>query len=246
MHHNYLLSLTLLALTSNVFSQETEGFQNNVNAGFTLTNGNSDTTMLILGAESKNIQEKQETLFSASYEYGQTTDTNDQGVKTETTNTDRAKAEAQSNWFLSKKMYTFYNLTTERDTKTKLDYRVTNGPGFGYYFLRNDDYLLSTESSVVYVVEEFDGNTDDYAAFRLAQKFEHTFVNGAKIWQSFETLFEFSDLEQYSFNAEIGAEAKLNGNLSLRVVLKDKYDNAPAKDVERNDLTFISGISVRI
>lgn len=241
----YLL-LAALSFISVTFAQETKGFETDLNAGFTLTRGNSETSRLTLGAASKRIKEKHEFLLSASYDYGQTTTSNADGIETETTNMDRAKAEAQSNWLFSEKTYSFFNLTLEKDEITKIDYRVTTGPGLGYYFLRNDMYLLSTESSLVYVIEELQQESDEYAAFRFAQKFERTFDNGARIWQSLELVANLSESEDYTLYSELGAKASLTGALSLRVVLQNKYNNDPEPDVENNDLTILSGISVRI
>ncbi|MGA0333717.1 MAG: DUF481 domain-containing protein, partial [Kiritimatiellia bacterium] len=240
-----ILLLTLL-LPAFLSAQETDGFQTDLQAGFTLTDGNSETTVLNMGIASKNIKEKQETLLSASYDYGRTTNTDANGVETESTNLDRGKLEGQSNWLLSKDLYTFYNLTAEKDERANVDYRVNNGPGFGYYFLRTDEKLLSTETSIVYVMEEVGGVQDDYAAFRLAQRAELTFSDGARIWQSFEGILSFSDTDNYFLTAELGAEAKLHARLALRVVLKDKYDNQPDSNVEKNDLTIFSGISVKL
>ncbi len=239
-----LLSLQISALFVN--AQETEGFETDINFGFTLTDGNSDTSMLKAGVETKNIHEKQETLLSASYEYGRTKDTLADGEEVETTNLDRGKAVGQSNWLFSDEMYAFYNLTAETDELAKIDYRINNGPGVGYYFLRDDNRLLNTETSVVYVLEEVGGNTDDYAAFRLAQKFEYKFSEGARVWQSLEGVVNFSDTDNYFMNVEVGVEANLHANLALRVVLQDKYDNDPEPDVEKNDLTLFSGISVKL
>lgn len=243
MQKTTLILLSGLITTLSLPAQETEGFETNVNGGFTLTSGNSETTALSLGVESKNITEQQETLLSASYEYGQTTNTDADGVETDSTNLDRAKLVGQSNWLISEMVYLFYNLTAEKDEIAKIDYRINTGPGLGYYFLRSDTNTLSTESSLVYVMEEQSGVSDNYTAFRVAQNFEHKFEN-ARIWQSFEGIFDLSELESYFMNAEIGAEAKLTARLGLRVVLKDKYNNQPESGVENNDLTLISGISV--
>lgn len=246
MKHAITPLLLSLFVTILLRAQETEGFETDLNAGFTLTSGNSETTNITLGLESKQITETQETRINASYEYGQTTDTSADGVETDRTHLDRSKLVGQSNWLLSDMVYTFYNLTFEQDQIAKIDYRINTGPGFGYYFLRDDTATLSAESSMVYVFEKQHGVSDDYTAFRLAQNFEYKFENNARIWQSVEAVFDVSDIESYFFNAEIGAEAKLTGQLALRVVLKDRYDNQPQSGTESNDLTFISGISVSL
>lgn len=238
----FLPFLNLLLLSA----QETGGYQTDLNAGFTLTDGNSESTVMNFGFVTRNIQEKQEIRLSGNYEYGRTTDSLDSGEKIENTHLDRGKLTGQTNGLFSEDFYTFYNLTAEKDEIAKVNYRVNTGPGVGYFILRNDDRTLSLETSLVYVLEEVSGNSDDYAAFRLAQNFEYSFGEEAGIWQRMETIVKMSETDIFFLNAEIGAEAKLNARLSLRVVLKHKYDNDPEPGVKNNDLTLFSGISVRI
>lgn len=246
MRHLFYISSLLFFSALIVNAQETDGFQTDLNAGFTMTKGNSDTSVVNLGVDAKNVKEKQETLLSAHYDYGRTTDTLDSGEEIKTTNLDRSKLVGQSNWLFSEFIYSFYNLTAEKDTKAKINYRINTGPGIGYYFLRDDIRLLNTETGLVYVFEEMNGNADDYAAFRLAQRFEYKFGEGARVWQSMETVLQFTESHEYFVNAELGAEAKLNARFSLRIVLKDKYDSHPESGIENNDITLTSGISVRL
>jgi len=243
----YFSLLLLLCLTAfHVTAQETDGYVTDLNVGFTLTTGNSESTLFKFGAAAENIKEKQETLLSLSYDYGRTKETNDEGVETETTQIDRANAEAQSNWLYSEEFYAFLNITAENDELANITYRINAGPGLGYYFLRNDVSTLTTETSVVYVTEDVGNKTDDYAAFRLAQRAEYKFSESSRIWQRLEGVISFSDAENYFLNVEVGAESKLNDRIGLRVVLQDKYNNQPDTGIDNNDLTLFSGISIRL
>jgi len=94
-----------------------------------------------------------------------------------------------------------------------------------------------------YIREELtNGLEDDYAALRVAQRFEYKLTETTRIWQAAEYLANFEDFESYLLNAEVGVEAALKGALSLRVVLLDKYDNVPAPGLEENDIALITSL----
>jgi len=238
----FLASLISLALNA----QETEGFNTRLNAGFTLTDGNSDSTLLTLGMDTKNVRENREFLASATYKYGRTTVENNDGEDIEKTNVDSAKGKAQGNLLFSEKTYAFLNAAAERDEIADLKYRFLGGPGIGHYLIRNDDTSLSVEAGLVYVAESENGQEEDYPAFRAAQSFEHALSDTARLWQSLEYIPEADDTSVYLLNAEIGAEAKLGEKLALRLVATDKYDSDPAADAEENDLTLVAGLSYEL
>ena len=51
---------------------------------------------------------------------------------------------------------------------------------------------------------------------------------------------------QVLINAEIGTEAKLTDNMSLRLVLSDKYDSEPADGIDENDLSLVASVSMKM
>ncbi|WFB35038.1 DUF481 domain-containing protein [Kiritimatiellota bacterium B12222] len=244
----YKISFFLVSLFSvaTLQAQLTAGFETNLNFGLAYNSGNTNSSDLDFGFDSKRIKENHELIIAGSYEYGQQEQTDDEGNDSRETNLDRSKIEAQSNWLISNMTYSFININGERDEKADIEYRVNAGPGLGYYFYRNDDRTLSTEGSVVYLMESVSDEESEYFAFRLGQKFEQKLGDNAKIWQAFEGVLQFDDTDNFYINFEVGAEASLTERLGLRVVAKDKYNNAPAADVEKNDFTLITGISLKI
>lgn len=241
-----LFLILLFFLASTLHAQNTEGYDTQVDAGFTLTDGNSETTLFTLGANSKNITDGREISLTGNYSYGKTTSTLADGSKQNTTTLDKAKAEVQVNWLLSERAYSFANLSAERDDIARIDHRIIAGPGLGYYFLRDDSHTLSTEGGIVYIIENTQEDNEDYTAFRFKQEYRRTFENGSRFWQSVEVLSELAKSENYFANAEIGIESKLNSRLGLRLVAKNAYNNNPEPEVDRNDLTVISGVSISL
>lgn len=242
--HRFII--LLFFLTPVLHAQNTEGYDTYVDTGFTLTDGNSATTLFTLGAESKNITDNREISLLGTYAYGQTTSTLADGSKQDTTTLDKAKAELQVNWLLSEQAYGLANMTFEKDEIARIDHRIIAGPGLGYYFLRNDTHIFSTEAGIVYVIENTRDDSENYPAIRFKQEYRRKFANGSRIWQSVEVLSELAETENYFLNAEIGVESKLNSRMALRLVAKNAYNNDPEPDIERNDLTIISGLSISL
>ncbi|MEX2382063.1 MAG: DUF481 domain-containing protein [Opitutales bacterium] len=243
MHRTLFLCFFLAPL---LHAQTTEGFETQVDAGFTLTDGNSETTLFTLGADSRNITDDREISLSGNYAYGQTTGRLDDGSQQDTTTLDKAKAALQVNWLLSEKIYSFVNLTAEKDEIAKIDHRIIAGPGVGYYLFRDDTHTLSTEAGIVYIIENTRDENEDYAAARFKQEYRRTFENGSRFWQSVEVLGELAESENYFVNAEVGIESNLNNRIALRLVAKNAYNNQPDSGIERNDLTVISGLSLSL
>ena len=86
----------------------------------------------------------------------------------------------------------------------------------------------------------------DYVALRIAERFEHHFGTKARLWQSVEFLPQVDDLRNFLVNAEMGMETALSPRLSLRVVSQDKYDNEPAPNSKRNDISLTTSLVYKL
>ncbi len=226
---------------------ETTGeFVSDLNIGLTLNRGNTENSLLNLGLQTRHKSENGDFRASLVYNYGETTREEADGSSTSFTSTDNTKAEAQYNHLISERAYGLVALSAFRDELAEIQYRILTGPGLGYFLVRNEVWSLAVEAGISYLVEEVDNETDDYAVFRFAQMYERDLNENASVWQNLEYLPESADFENYLLNFEIGAQAKLNGNLSLRVVLSQRYDNTPAAGNERSDWSLVSGISYRL
>jgi putative salt-induced outer membrane protein len=201
--------------------------------GFSLTEGNSDTMLATLSLEGVRETKKNTLRLGASGSYGETED--------EVT-TQRARVYADYRHILRERMYAYVASDLLHDDVADIQYRFTLGPGLGYYFIQNDKMKLSGEVGPSYVLEKLNDETRDYAALRVAERFDHKLTEGAKWWQSAEYLAEFADFGNYDLVFELGAEAALNKKLSLRVVGIDRYKSEPAPGRKSNDIAIISSL----
>lgn len=237
-----LLCLTVL---SHIPLVTAEGFVSDLNMGLTLNRGNTENSLMNFGLETERERENDELRASVSYKYGKTKQQEDDGRSSSFTSSDSTEAKFQYNRFFTERAYALLGLSFFRDELSDVQYRMLTGPGLGYYLVKNGIWTLSVEAGMSYLREKVGGATDDYAVFRFAQMYERDLSENASVWQNIEILPESDDFENYLLNAEIGAQAKINGNLSLRVVLTQRYDSTPADGNEYSDWSLVSGISYR-
>ena len=245
-----LMALTALALAVSAPAAEKkakkadadeakkEGFATALNAGLTLTDGNSET----LSANASLVTEGEKeglgsVLAGVEGNYGENTEDGE-----DTTTVNNAKAYVNAKKTLSPMTYAYLAGDAMFDDIAEIDYRATVGPGLGFYALKNDKRTLSLEAGPSYVWEKVGEVRDDYLALRFAQRYTCAISQTAQLVQTLEYVPEASDFDNYLLTGEVGVEAAINDHLSLRVVLQDRYDSTPAAGKEHNDLTLIAGL----
>ena len=263
----YLLIAAALALAASAAAAEKKagkdeagaeapaGLATALNAGLTLTDGNSETLAANVGLKTEGAQEGLgSVLAGAEFNYGESTvrtKTVDEAggetvAETDEKTVENAKLFANVKKTLSPRTFLSLDGTALYDDVADVDYRATLGPGLGFYAVKNDKRELSLEAGPSYVWEEVGGARDDYLALRFAERYVCQALPNAKLVQSLEYLPEAEDFDNYLLVGEIGVEAAMSDRLSLRVVLQSKYDNTPAEGKERNDLSLIAGIGMHL
>jgi putative salt-induced outer membrane protein YdiY len=250
-----LLSL-LFSGTVALTAAETNKWDASLAAGATLTKGNSDTFLGNLTFKAtRKYSPYDEVLLGAGATYGTTKKEeidifrdgsgNVVGTRrhdvTDTT-TANASASGQYNHLFTERFYGGVRLDLLHDAVADVKYRVTLSPLAGYYLIKQTNTFLAVEAGPSLVTEKVGNESDTYAALRLAERFEHKFSNKAKVWQSIEILPQIDRFENYIVNAEVGAEASLTENFSLRGVIQDTYDNEPADGRKKNDIKLITSL----
>lgn len=232
------------------------GFATALNAGLTLTDGNSET--LAVNASLKTEGEKEglgSVLAGAEANYGESTvagtavdPATGETVATESDEktVENAKVYANVKKTLSPRTFASLDGAALYDDIAQIDYRATLGPGLGLYVVKNDRRTLSLEAGPSYLWEEVAGVADDYLALRFAERYACQATKTAKLVQSLEYAPAAEDFDNYLLTGEIGVEAAISDHLSLRVVVQDKYDNTPAPGAERNDLSLIAGLGLSL
>ena len=211
-------------------------WKSSVSAGITLTRGNSDTTLVSADVLTEKKTPKNEYSLGAGVAYGEQ---NSQDT------VNNYKASAQWNHLFSDRFYGYVRTDGLRDAIANVDYRLTIGPGAGYYLLKAARTTLGVEGGVNFEAQRLGGTDQNFATVRLAENFEHKFNDRARLWQKVEIFPQVDKLDNYVVNFEIGLETIITKSFSLKTCLDDNYANRPAAGHEKNDAKIVAGVSYK-
>ena len=211
-------------------------WESSVSAGLTMTRGNTSTTLFTADFLTKRKTPTDEYMFFLGGSYGEQN-------STDTVN--NYKASAQWNHFFTGRFYGYLRAEGLRDYIADLDYRLTIGPGLGYYLIKDTNTTLAAEAGVNFEAQRLGGTDQNFATVRLAERFEHKFNDRARLWQNVEIFPQVDKLENYVVNFQIGMEASISKSFSLKTYLDDSYANRPALGRKKNDVKLVAGVSYK-
>jgi putative salt-induced outer membrane protein YdiY len=212
--------------------------------GVTITRGNTDTTLASATAVTERKWLLNDLVIGADGLYGESK-LPDESKQTETAEV--LHGYTQYNRSITNGFYGYARIDGFHDGIADIKYRLTLAPGLGYFFVTNKTLDLSAEIGPGYIKEQLDGESESFVTLRVGEKFHYNLSSTAKVWESIEYLPEVDDFDNYIVNFEVGIDAALNKkkNLSLRVVLRDSYNNEPAPDKLKNDFQLIAGLAYK-
>lgn len=240
---SFAIAACLAGVTFAADEEAEEGIKTKLVLGATLTDGNSETVQATGGLlVDGRIPDTAEVHAGAEGNYSENTDDDD---NTETTVQNgrifaNVKGDIADGWFGVGDAQLFH------DKIADVDYRLTLSPGIGRYLIDNDTVRLSIEAGPAYVWEEVADISDNYWAFRAAERLDWTISDTASFWEQCEYLQGCDDGDRYFLNAEAGIEAAVSTRVNLRLVVSDKYNNLPAAGAERNDVSVVTALTVSL
>lgn len=206
-------------------------------AGLTLTRGNSSTllgTATVLGVKKWQLNELD---LGADGVYGE-----NNGVR----NAEQLHGFGQYNRLFTDRFYGYFRLDGLYDGIAAIDYRVTVGPGVGYYLIKATNTMFRAEFGPGYIYEQdHDAGHRSYATLRFAERFEQKITAVAKIYESVEFLPQVDDFSNYIVNSEVGVETAMSKKFSLLVYAQDWYHSDPAPGGLKNDLKLVSALKYK-
>ncbi len=238
------MAVVASALSSAVMAEEAaeSKFETTLSAGATVNKGNSESTQLnasLITVGEKELVGSIRAGIEANYGQSEVDDEKE-------TSTDNLKIFMNVKKDFTEMDSMYLDASYFTDNVAEVDYRLTIGPGYSRYFIKNDTKKLNAEIGPSYVWESVAGESDHFAALRVAERFDCKLSDSANLWQSAEILPKIEDFGYYLVNFEIGVESELTETLNLRLVLQDKYSSEPGEGNKKNDLTFIAGISLKL
>lgn len=217
-----------------------------VSAGVTLTRGNSDTTLATLAANTDRKTEENEWNFGANATYGKAKVTVN-GVTANNTTAQSAEGFVQYNQLMNDRFYIYARIEGLHDDVADVHYRLTIGPGAGYYFIKKKTIDLSGEVGPGYISEQLGSQHLDFATVRVADKFHYQISDRARIWETAEIDPDVGRISNYIVTSEIGLEADLTAakNLTLQFYWDDNFDSKPSPGHQRNDAKLVAALDFK-
>ena len=214
-------------LAGKSLKKEKGEWRRKVELGINTAQGNSETLSCDASASVAKETEETSYLLKAGGRYGKSAGDKD---------TENAMAEAKIQRRLTERLYTVAEANIYHDQIADLAYRARGSVALGCHVVRSERMLLSAEAGPGYIAEKKGGLNEGFIAGRVGQYFDFLATPSLQLWESIEYVPSLEDSRVYFINAEIGLESVLAPNLSLRCVVENRLDSAPAEDKERYDL----------
>lgn len=224
-------------------AEEENGWRGSADLGFTLTEGNSETTTLSLAGLA--VWRHDRSRWTASASFLRATDEGE-----ETAN--RGDAALQYDWFPSPRFFLFGRGATSFNEPAGLDLRLAPAAGVGYQVVEAERHELTVRGGGSWIRDEFtDGSSDEAFHVLLAQAYHWAISETADLEQSLVYEPKAEEVGDYLLTARVSLSAMITEALGLKLSVKDEYDSRPfdpaagEEPIEENDLTLVTGLTFR-
>jgi putative salt-induced outer membrane protein YdiY len=216
-------------------------WKKSIGLGATYKDGNTEKTFYTANLKGDRTTDVSEWINALYAEYGRT-----RGVteteKTQTEGQVRGDSEYKHK-FGNTRMYGSVNGEALHNAINDISYRVRIGPNIGYYLIQNETMTLDASIGLNYQFQRVAGVEDDFASLRGALRYVWTLSETAEYYLNISYNAALEDTDLGDGLLVTGIKSRMTDQLSLYVELRDEYDNAPATDLEHNDITVLAGLN---
>lgn len=220
---------------------EERGWSGSADLGFTATSGNSETTSVSVGARVLHEASRRKWALSGSFLRAST-----DGEET----ANKLDLAGRFEYAPVPRYFLFARLAGGFNKPAGIDRRLAPAAGAGYQAVDTDRVELSVEAGASWIQDLFeDGSRDEAMYAALGQNLSLAVASSTSLEQSLRFEPRAADLEDFLVHAEATLTTRITEAIGLRVSVIDDYDSAPFVDPatgearERNDVTFVTGVS---
>ena len=204
----------------------------NINAGGTITRGNTDTKLLRFDAET--IARTLDNRFTVGGIFNRAQSNGDDYQF-------NSRGYGKYDRFLTKQWYLYANTTLENDRFRDLRLRSTFGGGSGYQVFETPNLNLSFEGGLNYIKEDYYMAADDeYPGLRWATKYDQLFFTGStRFFHEHEVLVGLKETNQTLVFSKTGLRFPLVFNFNATAQFNYNWDSTPALGRKKADSTLL-------
>jgi putative salt-induced outer membrane protein YdiY len=151
-------------------------------------------------------------------------------------------------WSHNERLFTQYEILVVHDKFKNYKYRLSPNIGVGYRVVQTEKSELSLKAGFSETFTKFydTGETDSFAGLFIGNDFNWTISESAEFIQLTHVNWDLSDINRFLARIELTLVTSLVGGFGLKLSLIDKYDSEPeSRDIKKNDLTFLTNISLK-
>ncbi|HEX5138194.1 MAG TPA: DUF481 domain-containing protein [Planctomycetota bacterium] len=204
--------------------------------GFTLTDGNSDTMTLLVGAEALREWTKWKLSMKLGILYAESDD-----VQTASEWMFIEKLERK----LSERATIFQALLLEHDEEEDLRYRIQFTMGYNRRLVKKEKFELWGNVGGGVLHESFFDEDETEAIAQLGINFTWQITKNLKYEQIIVFFPSLSKSGEFRMYWESVFTTPISDRLDLRISILDRYDSNPQPGVEENDLTVAIALAIK-
>lgn len=207
----------------------------NINAGGSLSEGNTENTTLRFDGETiaRTLRNRYTVggVFNRAEDWGRNTQFN-------------SHVYGKYDRFLTEQWYGYINSSFENDRFRDLRLRSMAGAGSGYQLFETPSLNLSLEGGLNYIQENHYANEDEsYPGIRWAVKYDQLLFSGKiKLFHESETLVGFEDTSHVLFFSKTGLRFPLVFNMNASTQYNYNWDSEPSPGQKKGDSTLMFNV----
>lgn len=204
----------------------------NINAGGSITQGNTDTRTLRIDGETIARSLRNRYTLRGAFNRAE-----DRGRDTQFNSIVRGKYDR----FFTEQWYGYLNTTFENDRFRDLKLRRIAGVGSGYQFFETPNLNLSLEGGLNHISEDYyEAEDESYPGLRWAVNWDQLVFDGkVRFFHNHETLVGFQETSQILFYSRTGLRFPLVFNLNASTQFNYDWASDPAEGREKADKALI-------
>lgn len=215
-------------------------WRGSLGAGLNVTRSTTDSLNLNLAADAVRATTQDQWNFGAGLLYGSSKDAD--GV--ETTSANQGRLGGRYAYNLNPRLFGFGSLDLNYDRLQEIDFRSVAAGGLGYRIVDTPVHRFEVSGGLTYNHTRYVDETENVAELLLAEESNHQLSAGTTLRQRFAAFPNLTDSGEYRLQFSAGLVTKITRTLNLTVTLTDNYQSNPQPGIDRNELLFITGISV--
>ena len=217
-----------------------EGWKGGINAGFSLTGGNSKTTNLAIGflADRQSLKSKLATYANTIY----ATNSAPGAMRTTTANTEAGGLRYDRD--LAPRVFAFGGADFFADALQGLNLRSVFGGGLGFHAIKNDSTTLDFLGGLNYTRESYTTLHRNLVALTLGEELMHKMGKSTVVN---ERLYFFPDLNSagnYRGTFDFASVTKISRWFGWQNSFEDVYVSNPPAGKKKNDIILTTGLTL--